>query len=110
MRAAFLFGYDRVDGEQLFEDRLELVKVQGVGAVGFRVGRVVVDFEKDAVDAGGYRGTREYRDKFRLAAGDSIRSRRCLHGVGGVENHGSEGAQNGKRAQGVFDRQVTSSA
>ena len=42
-----------VDGEQRFEQRLEQLEVEGVGAVGFGVGRIVVDFEEQAVDARG---------------------------------------------------------
>jgi hypothetical protein len=40
-----------VDRQQRFEQGLEQLEVEGVGAVGFGVGRIVVDFEEEAVDA-----------------------------------------------------------
>lgn len=64
--------YGFVDGEELLEGGFEVVEVEGVGAVGFGVGGVIVDFEKNAVDACGYGGAGEDGNELGLAAGDSI--------------------------------------
>ena len=87
-----------MDGEELLEQGLEVIEVESVGSVGFGVGGIVVDFQEDAVDAGGNGGAREYGDELRLAAGDAIGSRWCLHGVRAVEDDGGECAHDGERA------------
>ena len=46
--------------------------MESVGSVGFGVGRVVVDFEEDAIDACGYRGAGEDGNELGLATGDSV--------------------------------------
>ena len=72
-RAGAPAGLDRfMDAEELGEDGFEVIEVEGVGAVRFGCGWVVVDFKKEAVNAGGYSGAGEDGDKFRLAAGDSV--------------------------------------
>ena len=88
-----------MDGEQRFEQRLEQLEVEGVGAVGFGVGRIVVDFEEEAVDAGGDGGAREQRNELGLAAADAVGRRGLLHGVGGVKDDGREMAHDGERAE-----------
>ena len=60
------------DTEKLFQGGFKVVEVEGVGSVGFGVGRVVVDFEEDAVDSCSYSRAGEDRDELRLAAGDSV--------------------------------------
>jgi hypothetical protein len=45
--------------EQGLQQGLEQVEVEGVGAVGLGLAGVVVDFEEDAVDAGGDGGAGE---------------------------------------------------
>jgi hypothetical protein len=60
-----------VDGEEGFEEGLKEFEVEGVGSVGFGVGGVVVDFEEEAVDAGGDGGAGEQGDEFGLAATDA---------------------------------------
>ena len=63
---------DFVDGEELFEGGAEVVEVEGVGAVGLGLWGVVVDFEEDAVDAGGGGGAGEGGDELGLAAADAV--------------------------------------
>ena len=65
---------DLVDGEELFEDSVEVVQVEGVGSVGLGVRRVVVDLEEYSVDSGGDGGAGEHWDELRLASGDTIGS------------------------------------
>ena len=98
-----------LDSQQVFKERPEELKVEGVGAVGFGVGRIVVDFDKETVDAGGDGGAGEERDELRLAAADAVGSRRLLHGVGGVEDDGGEPAHHGKRAE-IDDEVVVAEA
>ena len=93
-----LFAGCGVDGEELFQEGFELVEVEGVGAVGPGVGGVVVDFEEDAVDAGGDGRAREDGDEFRLTAGDSVGGGGCLDGMSAVEDYGRERAHDGQRA------------
>jgi len=88
-----------VQGEERLKKRLEQLEVEGIGGVGFGVGRVVVDFEEEAVDAGGDGGAGEERDELGLAAADSVGGRRLLDRVRGIENHGRELAHEGKRAK-----------
>jgi hypothetical protein len=57
-----------MDGEQRLQQGLQQVEAQGVGAVGFGFGGIVVDLEEDAVDAGGDGGAGEHGDELRLAA------------------------------------------
>ena len=87
-----------MDREKLLKQRFEAIEVESVRAVGFGVGGIVVNFEEDAVDAGGNGGAREYGDELRLAAGDAVRGGGCLHGVRAVEDDGGEGAHDGQRA------------
>jgi hypothetical protein len=87
-----------MDGEEPLEQGLEAIEVESVGSIGFGVGGIVVDFQEDAVDAGGNGGAREYGDELRLAAGDTVRSGGCLHGVRAVEDDGGERAHDGERA------------
>ena len=61
-----------MDGEELFEQGLEELKVEGVGAIGFGAVRIVVNFDEEAVNTGRDRSAREQRNKFRLAATDSV--------------------------------------
>ena len=68
----WLKGNGGVDGQELFEGGFEVVQVEGVGAVGFGVWWVVVDFEEDSVDSGGYGGAGEDGNELGLAAGDSV--------------------------------------
>lgn len=57
-----------VNGQEGFEERFEEIEAEGVGAVRFGLGGVVVDFEEEAVDAGGDGGFGEGGDELRLAA------------------------------------------
>ena len=98
-----------MDGEQIFEQRLEQLEVEGVGAVGFGVGGVVVDFEEEAVDAGGHGGAGEQRNELRLAAADAVGRRGLLHGVGAVEDDGRKLAHDGERAE-IDDQVVVAEA
>ncbi len=61
-----------VNGEQGFENGFEVVQMEGVGSIGFGLGRVVVYFEEDSVDPGGYGGAGEDGDELGLATGDSV--------------------------------------
>jgi len=88
-----------VDGEELFKQWLEELEVEGVGAVRLGVGRIVVDFDEDAVDAGGNRGAREQRNIFGLAAADPVGCRRLLDGVSGIKNDGRKTAHDGERTE-----------
>ena len=65
-------AYRPVDGEELFEDGFELVEVEGVGSVGFGLGGIVVDLEKDAIDSGSHSGPGEDGNELRLASADSV--------------------------------------
>jgi len=103
-----------VDGEQLGEHILELIKGEGVGTVGERGGGVVVDLEKDAVDTSGDGGAGEHGNELGLASADggTVCGRGgggCLHGVGGVEDDGREAAQDGQGAH-VHDEIVVAEA
>ena len=60
-----------MDREKCFEERLEEVEVEGVGPIGFRLRRVVMDFEEEAVDAGGDGRSGQERNEFRLASADA---------------------------------------
>jgi hypothetical protein len=51
---------------------MQLIQPESIGAIGFRVRRIVVHFHENAVDAGCYCGPRQQWDKFRLAAGDCL--------------------------------------
>ena len=89
-----------MNGEKLLEDGLQVIEMKGVGSVGFGFGGVVVDFEEDAVDAGGYGGAGEDGDELGLASGDALSltaagagCRRGLDGVGGVEDDRGERAR-----------------
>ena len=107
LRLARFYGF--VDGKQLFEGGFEMVEGEGVGSVGFGVRWVVVDFEEDAVDSGGYGGAGEDGDELGLAAGDSVACRRGLDGVGAVEDDRGEAAHDGERAH-VDDEVVVAEA
>ena len=85
--------------EKRFEERLEEFEVEGVGAVGFGVGRIVMDFDEESIDAGGDGGAGEQRDELGLAAADSVGGGRLLHGVRGVKDDGRELAHDGERAE-----------
>ena len=105
-----------VDGEQGFEQGFEVPEVEGVGAVGFGGGGIFVDLKEETVDAGGNGGAGEHRDELGLPAGDglahgaaSVRGRGGLHGVCGVEDDGSEAAQDGQGAH-VNDEVVVAEA
>jgi hypothetical protein len=63
-----------VDGEKRLEHGTEPVEVECVGPVGLSFSRVVMDFEEDAVDAGGDSGTGKDRDEL---------GRATLYAVGG---------------------------
>ena len=93
-----------MNGQEVFEQRLEKFEIEGVGAIGPGVGRIVVDFNKQAVDACGDSGARQQRNKLRLAAADSIGCRWLLHGVGRIEDDGRKSAHDGERAE--IDDQV----
>ena len=88
-----------VDGEELFEEGLEELEVEGVGGVGLGVRWVVVDFEEEAVDACGDCGAREEGDELGLAAADAVGRRGLLHGVCGIEDDGRERAHDGEGAE-----------
>ena len=89
----------RLYRQQRFKQRLEQLEVEGVGPVGLGIRWVIVDFDEEAVDAGGYGGTREQRNEFRLAAAGAVGCRGLLHGVGGIEDDGREVAHDGERAE-----------
>ena len=42
----------RLNRQQLFQQRLQQLQIQRIGPVGLCVRRVVVNFEKEAIDAG----------------------------------------------------------
>lgn len=44
-----MLGHCLVNRKQLFQHALQVVQVQGVGSIGFRVRRIVVDLEEDSV-------------------------------------------------------------
>jgi len=93
-----------VDGEERFEQRLEELQVESVGAVRLGVGRVIVDFDEEAVDTRSDCGAREQRNVLGLAAADAVGRGRLLHGVGGVKDDGRKPAHDGERAE--IDDQV----
>ena len=88
-----------VNGEQRFKQRLKELEVERVGAIGLGVRRIVVDFDKESVDAGGDGGAREQRNELRLAATDSVGRRGLLHGVSAIEDDRRELAHDGERAE-----------
>jgi len=89
---------------QALEEGLEELEVEGIGAVGFGIGRVVVYFKEDAVDACGNGGAGEERNELGLAAGNAVGGGGLLHGVGAVEDDGSEAAHDGERT--IVDDEV----
>src|ERR1700683_963854 len=86
-----------------------MVEVQGVRSVGFGLGGVVVDFQEDPINSSGDGGAGEQRDEFGLAAGDAVRTRGNLHGVGAVKDDRGERAHDGQRAH-VDDEIVVAEA
>jgi hypothetical protein len=88
-----------VQRQKGFEQRLEKFEVEGVGAVGLGVERVVVDFDEETVDAGGDGRAGEQRNELGLAAADSVGGGGLLHRVGGVEDDRGELAHDGERAE-----------
>src|ERR1700683_478579 len=63
------FAYERCELQDFFEQRAELSEWQRVGAVGKRLGGIVVDFEKDSIDACSGSGASERLGKSPLCAG-----------------------------------------
>ena len=94
-----------VDGEELFEQGLEELQVEGVGAIGFGVVRIVMDFNEEAVNARGDRSAREQWNVLGLAAADAVGCRGLLDRVGGVKDDGRETAHDGERAE-IYDQVV----
>ena len=79
---------------------------KGVWAVGERGGGIVVGFEEDAVDAGGYAGAGEGFDEFGLAAAGVALAARELDGMGDVVDDGvAEFCEDGESAH-VHDQIV----
>ena len=98
-----------MDGKEDFQKRFEKVEIEGVGAVGFGVGRVVVDFDEEAVDAGGGGGAGQQGNKFGLAAADTVGRRRLLNRVCGVEDDRREVTHDGERTE-IDDKVVVAEA
>src|ERR1700722_14747629 len=88
-----------LDGEELFKQRLEELEVEGVGAVGFGVVRIVVNFDEEAVDTSRDRGPREQRNVLGLAAADAVGCRGLLDRVGGIKDDRREPAHDGEGAE-----------
>ena len=93
-----------VDSQKGFEQGLEELEVEGVGAVGLGVGWVVVDFEKESVDSGGDGGSGEQGYELGLAAADAVSGGGLLDGVGSVKDDRCCAAHDGERA--VIDYKV----
>ena len=89
--------------QELFQQRLEEFEVEGIGAVGLCIGRVVVDFKEDAVDARGNCGARQQGDELRLPAADAVGCRRLLHGMRCVKHDRGEAPHDRKGA--IVDHQ-----
>jgi hypothetical protein len=83
--------------------------MERVGAVGFGVSWIVMDFEKEAVDAGGDGGARKQGNEFGLAAADAASSGGLLNGVGGVKDDRGEVAHDGEGAE-IDDQGVVAEA
>src|ERR1700683_1111285 len=93
------FAYERCELQDFFEQRAELSQWQRFRAVGESFRGIVVDFEKDSIDARSGSGARERLDEFRLAAAGFSFAAGQLHGMGHVEdNRVSEFAHDGKSA------------
>ena len=83
---------------------------QGVGAVGKSSGGIVMSFEEDAVDAGGYAGAGKCLDEFGLAAARVTLAAGELDGMGDVIDHGvAEFCEDGEGAH-VHDEIVVAEA
>ncbi len=89
----------RAERQQPLEERLQELEDEGVGAVGFSVRRIVVDFDEEAIDAGGDGCAGKERDELWLPAADAVGSGRLLHGVSGIEYDGRQVAHDGERAE-----------
>ena len=87
-----------MDCQKSFENRLEPVQVKGVGSIRFCVLRIVMDLEKDSIDACGNGGTCEDWNELRLASRDAVSRRRRLYGVRAIEDHRCKTAHDGQRA------------
>ncbi len=98
-------GRGFLDGEKLLEERGEELEIEGIGSIGFGVGGIVVDFEKQAVDASRYRGTGQERNELRLAAADAVGGRGLLDGMGAVKDDRGQGTHHGERAE-IHDKIV----
>lgn len=55
-------------GKQLLEHSLELIQAQCVGAIGLRMGGIIVDFEKDPINTCSHRSTCQHWNELRLTA------------------------------------------
>src|SRR4051812_41686696 len=77
---------DRVDCHQTTEQRLEEIQLQRVLRVTPGAGRVLVHFEKDAVDPGSDARRSQRPDVLRLAGRDTIAAARKLQAVRHIEH------------------------
>src|SRR5215472_773260 len=87
--------------QQLPQHSFQALQVESVGAIGFGLGRVVVDFHEHTIYARGHSGTGKQGDELRLAAGDGLAAgpdRGQLHRVSRIEYHWGEFAHDGQRA------------
>ena len=105
-----------MQGQQRFEDCLEIVQRKCVGAVGLGFGGVVVDLEKAAVTAGGDGGADAGGHQLGLAAGYGLACGAagacgggCLDRVRTVEDDGGEAAQDGQGTH-IDDKVVVAEA
>jgi len=98
-----------VDGKEDFQKRFEKVEIEGVGAVGFGAGRVVVDFDEETVDACGDGGAGQQGNELGLAAADTVGRRRLLNRVCGVEDDRRKVTHDGERTE-IDDKVVVAEA
>lgn len=104
-----MLGDRLVDCKELLEDVGQVVEVEGIGAVGFGMLRVVVDLEEDAVDACRHCRAGEHGNELGLTPRDTVLGGRRLYRVSSVEDDGGELAHDGKRAH-VNDEVVVAKA
>ena len=90
--------------QQRLQQWLQLIKTQSIRTIRFGMGRIVMHFEEQSIDAGGDGSARQHRNELWLPAGNSICRRWHLHRVRAVEDHRRELPHDGQGAH--IDHQV----
>src|SRR5438067_1228950 len=101
---------DRVNRHQATKERLEAIEAQRVLRIAFGCQRVLVHFEKDAVDAGRHARRCERLDVLREAGRDPVAGARQLQAVRDVEHHRNASLAHHRKRAHVDDEIVIAEA